>query len=73
MKLTVDLDSISSNSEYPILLWGGYTYWPLSYIDQSLFLRNSYNKTTNNVVESDITKLLRPLALDRLGLTLPWS
>lgn len=49
----MDLDSKSSNSEYPILLWDGYTYWALSYINN----RYSFaivTKTTNNVMESDI-------------------
>lgn len=57
-KLTVDLDSKLSDSEYPILLWNGYTYWPLSYIDNRVSFAIVITKTTNNVTESDIIKTI---------------
>jgi hypothetical protein len=39
-------------TSYPVLLWGGYTYWPLSYIDNRYAMAIVATDQRNNIVRT---------------------
>ncbi|GFF85987.1 hypothetical protein IFM60648_07550 [Aspergillus lentulus] len=49
-KLAVDIDC--SISSYPVLLWGGYIFWPLSYIDNRMSMAIVQTNATGAIIKT---------------------
>jgi hypothetical protein len=49
-KLAVDIDC--SISSYPVLLWGSYIFWPLSYIDNRVSMAIVQTNTTGAIIKT---------------------